>query len=79
MKQLAPEDTLLPHVLLSAKSFASVPVIEMPVIVTVELPLFVIVIVLARLLVPTGYVEAVGIVIGKKTTFDAAPGSGFTT
>ena len=54
MKQLAPEATLLPHVLVSAKSLALVPVIVMFVIVTVELPLFVSVIVLARLLVPTG-------------------------
>jgi hypothetical protein len=54
MKQLAPEATLLPQVLVSAKSFASVPLIAMLVIVTVELPLFVSVILLARLLVPTG-------------------------
>jgi hypothetical protein len=54
MEQLAPEATLLPHVLVSAKSPASVPVIPMPVIFTAELPLFVSVIFLARLLVPMG-------------------------
>jgi hypothetical protein len=54
MKQLAPEATLLPHVLVSAKSFASTPVIEIPVMLTVTLPLLVSVILLARLLVPTG-------------------------
>jgi hypothetical protein len=59
IKQLAPEDTLLPHVLVSAKSFASVPLIVMPVIVTVELPLFVSVIVLARLLAAAGHIAMV--------------------
>jgi hypothetical protein len=54
MKQLAPEATLLPHVLVSAKSPTSVPVIAMPEMLTATLPLLVSVILFARLLVPTG-------------------------
>jgi hypothetical protein len=53
IKQLAPEATLVPHVLVSAKSRASVLVIAILVIFTAELPLFVSVIFLARLLVPS--------------------------
>ena len=54
MKQLAPEATLLPHVLVSAKSPAAAPVMAMPLIFSVTLPLLVSVTFLARLLVPTG-------------------------
>jgi hypothetical protein len=50
MKQLAPEATLLPHVLVSAKSPASAPMIAMPLILTVTLPLLVSVIFFGRLL-----------------------------
>ena len=41
MKQLAPEATLFPQLLVSAKSPASAPVIAMPLISTAALPLFV--------------------------------------
>jgi hypothetical protein len=54
MKQLAPEATLLPQVLVSAKSFALIPVMEMLMMFTAAPPLLVSVILFGRLLVPTG-------------------------
>jgi hypothetical protein len=52
VKQLPPAATLLPRVLVWAKSLGSVPVIEIAEMLTATLPLFVIVIVFGRLLVP---------------------------
>jgi hypothetical protein len=66
MKQLAPDATCVPQLLVSAKSPASVPVIAMPVIFTTELPLFVSVIFMARLRVPTGPIS--------KQRYDVATG-----
>jgi len=54
IKQLSPAGTLLPQVLVSAKSLLSVPMIEIPVKFTATLPLLLSVILLERLLVLTG-------------------------
>ena len=54
MKQLSPAGTVLPLVLVSAKSCAFVPVMEMPVMFTATLPLLLSVTLCGRLLVPTG-------------------------
>ena len=53
IEQLAPAATLVPQVLVSAKSAAFVPVKEMPVMLTATLPLLLNVTLLGRLLVPT--------------------------
>jgi hypothetical protein len=55
MKQLAPEARLDPQLLVWAKSPELLPVIEMLVMLTDVLPLFVIVIFFGRLVVPTGW------------------------
>ena len=54
IKQLSPAGTLLPQVLVSAKSLLSIPTIEIPVKFTATLPLLLSVILLERLLVLTG-------------------------
>jgi hypothetical protein len=54
IKQLAPDATLRLQVLVSAKSPAAAPVMEILAILTVALPLLVSVIFLGRLLVPIG-------------------------
>lgn len=54
MKQLVPEARLDPQLLVWPKSPELPPVIKMLVMLTGVLPLFVIVIFLGRLLVPTG-------------------------
>jgi hypothetical protein len=51
---LAPAGTVLPQVLVSAKSLLSVPVMEILVKFTATLPLLLSVTLLERLLVPTG-------------------------
>ena len=53
MVQLLPAATLVPHVLVCAKSVALVPVNEMPTPVKAVVPEFVTVTVLAALVVPT--------------------------
>ncbi len=54
MVQLAPALTVVPQVLVSAKSFLLVPVIEMLVTLTLTLALLLSVIFFAVLFVPTG-------------------------
>jgi hypothetical protein len=70
IKQIALEATFRPHVLVSAKSFASIPVMEMLVMFTAAPPLLVSVIFLARLLVPTGWLPADGWLLFERR-FDA--------
>jgi hypothetical protein len=53
--QFAPPATLFPHVFVCLKSLAFIPVIEIPVILTVELLLLLNVIFLGRLAVLTGW------------------------
>jgi hypothetical protein len=55
IEQLAPGATLLPQVLIWAKSPASAPATEILVILTATLPLLLSVIFLGMLLVPTGW------------------------
>jgi len=55
IKQLAPAATLVPQALVRLKSLASEPVITMLVMLTVTWPLWLNVIVLGRLVLPTGW------------------------
>ena len=66
---------LLPQVLVSAKSFASIPVMEMLVMFTAAPPLLVSVILFGRLLVPTGWLPKVTFV-GTSCTKVPVPVSG---